>query len=328
IYPHARSPISMPMWPAPTTSASTRVREAHTAHAGVPAQAVASAPGTWSIAGEHADHFGGIVVMGISDLRTAAAVSPRTDGTIQVRVLATTANGEQQIDDSITLDELAERYAQQQPSIDEQGRPVTPPAPQGSWAARIGGVIWTMINRQLLSRETAGADVTLVSDIPLEAGMGALSAADVAVALAMMPEGSDLDHPLRARIAEVCTQAVDTFSSLPSLRARHTAALRTEAGSVSILDDADNSVTKAEAPDQSEHIQSRKHFIDNASHAFGAESLRLLPDAPERVIDWLNAVHKVHGSAGQPTVAEASGWLQFYDAETQRTHQVARALRS
>ena len=336
----------MPMWPAPTTSASTRVREAHTAHAGVPAQAVASAPGTWSIAGEHADHFGGIVVMGISDLRTATAVSPRTDGTVQVRVLATTANGEQQIDDSITLDELAERYAQQQPSIDEQGRPVTPPAPQGSWAARIGGVIWTMINRQLLSRETAGADVTLVSDIPLEAGMGALSAADVAVALAMMPEGSDLDHPLRARIAEVCTQAVDTFSSLPSLRARHTAALRTEAGSVSIIDYADNSVTKAaapvagtfrafilfpdgtEAPDQSEHIQSRKHFIDNASHAFGAESLRLLPDAPERVIDWLNAVHKVHGSAGQPTVAEASGWLQFYDAETQRTHQVARALRS
>src|SRR5699024_6685730 len=68
--------------------------------------------------------------------------------------------------------------------------------------------------------------------------------------------------------------------------------------------------------------------IDNASHAFGAESLRLLPDAPERVIDWLNAVHKVHGSAGQPTVAEASGWLQSYDAETQRTHQVARALRS
>src|SRR5699024_11769425 len=116
--------------------------------------------------------------------------------TMQLRGLAPTAHGAQPIHDSITLDELAQRYAQHQPSIDEQGRPVTPPAPQGSWAARIGGVIWTMINRQLLSRETAGADVTLVSDIPLEAGMGALSAADVAVALAMMPEGSDLANPL------------------------------------------------------------------------------------------------------------------------------------
>jgi len=54
----------------------------------------------------------------------------------------------------------------------------------------------------------------------------------------------------------------------------------------------------------------------------------LLPDAPERVIDWLNAVHKVHGSKGQPAVAEASGWLHFYDAETVRARQVARALRS
>ncbi|MGO1984173.1 galactokinase family protein, partial [Corynebacterium casei] len=54
------------MWPAPTSPASTRAHQAHSAHAGAPAQAVASAPGTWSIAGEHADHFGGIVVMGIS----------------------------------------------------------------------------------------------------------------------------------------------------------------------------------------------------------------------------------------------------------------------
>lgn len=336
----------MPMWPAPTSPASTRAHQAHSAHAGAPAQAVASAPGTWSIAGEHADHFGGIVVMGISELRAAAAVSPRNDGTIKVRFIEHTHEGEKQTDDSITLDELQERFIQQQPQIDEQGRTVIPPAPEGSLASRIGGVIWTMINRQLLSRETAGADVTIVCDVPIEAGMGAFAAADVAVALAMLPEDSELDHPLRARLAEVCTQAVDTFSSLPALRARHTAALRAEEGYVSIIDYSDNSVTKAaapisgtlrafvlfpantEAPAQSTHIRGRNDFVDAASHAFGAESLRLLPDAPERVIDWLNAVHKVHGSKGQPAVAEASGWLHFYDADTVRAHQVARALRS
>lgn len=336
----------MPMWPAPTSLASTRAQEAHTAHAGHTAQAVASAPGTWSIAGEHAGHFGGIVVMGISELRAAAAVSPRTDGKVQVRLIETTLEGEKHTDDAIELDELAKRFAQQQPGIDEQGRPTVPPLPQGGLAARVGGVIWTMINRQLLSRETAGADVTIVCDIPRNAGMGALSAADVAVALAMLPENVELDPPTRARIAEICTQAVDTFSSLPSLPARHTAALRTEEGSVSIIDYADHSVTKAAAPisgaqrafvlfpagadvpDQAAGIAQRRQFVDDASHAFGTESLRLLPDAPERVLDWLNAVHKVHGSKGQPTIAEASGWLRFYEAETTRTHQVARALRS
>ena len=156
----------MPMWPAPTSPASPRPK-AHSAHAESAVQAVASAPGTWSVAGEHADHFGGIVVMGISDLRAAAAVSPRTDGAIKVRLIESTDEGDKLTDDSITLDELAERFAQQQPQIDEQGRTVIPPAPEGSLAARLGGVIWTMINRQLLSRETAGADVTIVSTFRL-----------------------------------------------------------------------------------------------------------------------------------------------------------------
>ena len=336
----------MPMWPAPTSLASTRAEEAHTAHAGTTAQAVASAPGTWSIAGEHAGHYGGIVIMGISDLRAAAAVSSRSDGSIRVRLIENTPSGEKITDEAITLDELAKRYAQQQPGIDEQGRPTIPPLPQGTLAARIGGVIWMMINRQLISRETAGADVTIVCDIPLDSGLGALAAADVAVALAMMPENSELEPPMRARISDVCAQAVDTFSSLPSLPARHTAALRTEEGSVSIIDYADHSVTKAAAPisgaqrafilypaetdvdEQNVEIQQRRQFVNDASHAFGTESLRLLPDAPERVLDWLNAVHKVHGSKGQPAIAEASGWLRFYESETARTHQVARALRS
>src|SRR5699024_2774258 len=101
--------------------------------------------------------------------------------------------------------------------------------------------------RQLISRETAGADVTIVCDIPLDSDLGALAAADVAVALAMMPENSELEPPMRARISDVCAHAVDTFSSLPSLPARHTAALRTEEGSVSFIDYAGYSVTKAAA---------------------------------------------------------------------------------
>ncbi|PZP03421.1 MAG: galactokinase, partial [Corynebacterium urealyticum] len=47
-----------------------------------------------------------------------------------------------------------------------------------------------------------------------------------------------------------------------------------------------------------------------------------------RVLDWLKAVHKVHGSANQPTLAEAAEWLVFYSEETERAQELARALRS
>ena len=335
----------MPQWTAPSTPVVDRARTAHRDNVGTEPTHIASAPATWSLIGEHIDHFGGIAIMGLADLRAAVAVSPRDDGTVSVRCLS--ADGST-TEDFITLEKVSALAAEQQPSVDSEGQPVVPPAPKGGLAARLGGIVHTMINRQLLSRETAGADITVVTDIPDNAGLGAAAAIDTATALALLGGADEpFDAPLRARLAEVCSQAVGTFARFPALRARHSAALRGTGESVTIIDYADGSVTQAphavnqdlvafalavpgdfDCGETVSDIRARERFIDDACHAFGTESLRLLPDAPQRVLDWLAAVHKIHGPDNQPTIAQATAWLTFYAEETQRAQGVARALRS
>lgn len=344
---------SMPLWLSnPPAPIDERVRGLHSDLVGKEPQGVAHAPATWSLIGEHIDHFGGVVAMGLSHLQAAAAFSPRTDGVVKVTLQQAKASGTGEystISDDIKMSELTARANAQHPSVNEQGRTVFPEPPAGGLAARIGGVVWTMISRQLLSRETAGADITIVSDIPTTAGLGAFAAYDVAVALALLSEAEDINEaPLRARLSEVCTQAIDTFSAIPALRSRYAAALRGKGQSVCVIDYADGSVTQAPhplnselsafvltTPNSPEHdpevvkdIRARQRFVDAACHAFGTDSLRLLPDAPQRVIEWLSAVHEVHGPKSQPPVAEASSWLNFYSEELNRSTTVVRTLRS
>ena len=334
----------MPMWHHPDSPAADRARELHTRLTGAQPQAVASAPATWNVIGEHVDYYGGVTVIGLVDLRAAVAVSPRTDDVIRVTIAE---NNEETTEDS-SLEALAALAAAQQPTTDSEGRTIVPPAPTGSTHTRVAGMVWMLINRQLLSRETSGMDITVVSDIPPHAGLGARSAMDVATALTLIGDHEELaDAPMRARIADVCAQAVTLFSEVPPLRARHTAALRGAAETVSVIDYADNSVTQAPHPLGKEmsgfvvsvpaagdiaasvaHIRARQRFIHDACHAFGTDSLRLLPDAAPRVVDWLTAVHEIDGPEGQPTLPDARNWLAFFDDETTRAQGVARSLRS
>ena len=256
----------------------------------------------------------------------AVALSPRADDLVSVTMHDTTAHGVEKLTDEVSMGVIADLAAARQPVIDERGRPETPPAPEGGLAVQLAGIVWTLINRQLLSRDTGGLDVTIVNDIPDGAGLGDEAARGVAFALALLGDGDDLDDaPVRARIAEVCHQAVEMFSPVPPLRARYTAALRGQYDSVSVIDYADGSVTQAPHPqsgdlefyaitveqarvDRSAEILRRRRFVEEACRAFGTESLRLLPDASQRVIEWLTAVHKVHGEENTPEIGDAAAW--------------------
>ena len=333
----------MPMWPTADSPALDRVVAAHREATGVEATHAADAPATWLLMGEHVDYAGGVVLVGQAAQRVAVAFSPRQDDLIRVTRHVPGADADT---DEISTGAIAERAAGQQSGIDARGRTTTPPAPEGGLAARLAGIVWTMIHRQLLSRDTAGLDVTVVDDIPAGAGLGANASLEAAFALALQGDAEDIDDaPMRARLAEVCAQAAEMFSEVPPLRARHTTALRGVADAVSVIDYADGSVTHAPHPlsagvsfvavavpghevDEADLIRERREFLDNACHAFGAESLRLLPDALQRVLEWLRAVHKVHGTENQPTADQAAGWLSFHEAETRRAQQLGRALRS
>ena len=183
----------MALFETPSKSPVERVRAA--------SGRVASAPGTWVLIGENVDHFGGVTLVGTSSLRAAASVSPRSDGVISVA-----ANGP-----------LGQEFSAQLPYDDQ---------PADGLARRWWGLVHTLVQRQVLSRDTAGMDITVESDVPVGAGLGALYASDAAIALALAGSHDDVDTaPFRARLAEICSHAVATYSSLPVLRARHSVCL-------------------------------------------------------------------------------------------------------
>ena len=108
----------MPLWTAPSIPAVDRVRAAHRENVGAESAHVASAPATWALIGEHIDHYGGIAIMGLADIRAAAAVSPRSDGLVKVHLEH--ANGET-VKDEISLEQVSALAAQQQPGVDSEG---------------------------------------------------------------------------------------------------------------------------------------------------------------------------------------------------------------
>lgn len=316
----------MALFTPPATSPVDRVRGAHHTRTGTAPVTVASAPSTWVLIGENVDHFGGVTLAGTGSLRAAAAVSPRSDNVISI--VATGPLGDD-VAAETTLQELADGA-------------ITDPL-----AKRWTGLVQALIQRQVLSRDTAGLDITVASDVPLGAGLGALYACDCAVALALAGGHDEVDTaPFRARLAEVCSHAVSTHSSLALLRARHTVALRGGGDTVSVVDYADGSVTQAPHPgkhgvrvfslaaqlgqpygSQKQAIASRRDFIDAAAANFGVASLRQLPENVDRVVQWVDA-RRAAGDESAPEPEVARSWVQFCETETLRSLAAAKALRS
>lgn len=330
----------MPMFPSAEVDAAARAAELFAEDFGHAPSHTASAPATYPLLGEYVDHYGGTALIGLASPR--AAVSVRRTGGDDVVVVFHRADGSAE-QDSVACREVAELAAAQVPGVDDQGRPTTPPPPPGGLAARVGGVVHTLIQRQLLSRDVSGLEVTVFSAIA-PGGLGEAEAVDAAVALALQAEAPDLDEaPMRARLAEVCAHAADTFAARPVLKSRYTAALRGQAGNLAVIDYADGSVTQvphvlsgrvlvsvvvpgAEEIDNGE--RERRAFLDEACRAFGATSLRSLPDAETRVLDWLRAVHRVHPDDDVPTVEQAGQWLSYFAQETARAQEGSLLLRS
>lgn len=330
----------MPMFPSAEVDVVKRARELFADDFGGQPSQVAAAPATYPLLGEYVDHYGGTALVGLAAPRAAVALRRVAGDTVSVAFHRTDGFTSR---DSITQEKVSELAAAQAPGVDEQGRPTTPPPPPGGLAARVAGIVHTMIHRQLLSRDVAGLEVAVFSEIA-PSGLGEAEAMDAAFALALQAQAPDLDEaPMRARLVEVCAQAADTFVPQPVLRARYTAALRGQAGHLAVVDYADGSVTQVAEPssghtlvfaavpesnevDRGERV--RRAFLDEACRAFGATSLRALPDADTRVLDWLRAVHKVHPEQETPTIEQAAEWLRYFEAETERAQKASLLLRS
>lgn len=313
-----------------------RAAAEHARRTGRAPEHTASAPGTWVLIGENVDHFGGVTIIGLIGLRAAAAVSPREDGVVS---LCASAPYSQPVTGEIRLADLTAHSGSAGDAAASTDRAAV--------LRRFAGLVQTMVNKQVLSRDTTGFDITIASDIPVGAGLGALYAADAALALALAGGHAEVNEPpMRARLAEICSQSASTYSTLAILRARHTAALRGAAELINVVDYADGSLTTALHPgklgvrifsiarqlgapyaEQKERIAVWRGFIDDAANNFGVSSLRELPDSVDRVGDWVEARHDV-GDEHAPEPATARRWVSFCESETLRSLATAKALRS
>lgn len=324
----------MAFWPAKHIDVATMVRSLHASWAANNA-VVASAPATCPFLGDLSDHAGGVVLLGLTHHRLAVARSPRSDQQMCVQVVQLAPTGKQVSEQTFNADLAAFRELHSDQSITfDQDNP----------AQRLAVVLLTLMHRQLISRETPGMDVTVLSAISPEAGLGMAEACDIAFALTLTGEPEDHQvGPMRTKLAGVCAQAAATFCQHAPGRARYTAALRGKGEALNVVDFADRSITQIAAPDDfgfasmvvktptqqpAAHLGAMQRFIDDVTTAFAAPSLRQLPNAQERVLAWLRAVHQVHPKSQAPSVDQASRWLQYLEHEIARTLRATASIRS
>src|SRR5262245_47487534 len=127
---------------------------------------IAVAPGRVNLIGEHTDYNDGFVLPMAIDRHVAVAFAPRSDGVVR----AYSAHAGQTRE--LSLDALERR------SISDPARR----SARGGWFGYIAGVAWAMLG---VGYPVKGADIAIVADLPVGAGLSSSAALEMAVARAL-----------------------------------------------------------------------------------------------------------------------------------------------
>jgi galactokinase len=139
------------------------------------------APGRVNLIGEHTDYNDGFVLPAALDRTTTVTMTPRADRTVTV----TTALGGKAF--AFDLDDPA-------------------PQPQRDWSDYVRGVAVVL---EAAGHRLAGADLAIVSDVPLGAGLSSSAALEVSTAAALLGRaGIALPLP---EVAKLCQRAENSF---------------------------------------------------------------------------------------------------------------------
>lgn len=292
----------------------------------------ALAPTTWLVLGEHTQAYGGIALALPLAAPVAVSVTLRDDDVITVRETWAGTTSDSQCTYKDADQWHADRKKQQQSAA--------------TTAIRAALLIHTASFRQMLYHSAHGMDITIVSELAPDAGIGTRAAADVALCLALVDvQDQGEDAPLRTKIADACYHVSKLVDAQSQPRCRYTAALRAREQHLTLIDDIDESVTFVQdrltrgnfatalcvlqLPEPTtDDLSERAAFFEQAAHAFAAPSLRQLPDASTRVLAWLQANHEVRGSSDFIALSTAEQWLRFAERECARVREAERALHS
>jgi len=230
--------------------------------------ATARAPGRVNLIGEHTDYNDGYVLPFALPLRTTVAAAPRTERPPAWTVWSA-ATGE-----GVTFgpDELH-------------------PGQVSGWAAYVAGVVWTLWHEGI---DVPGADLAVLSDVPLGAGLSSSAALECAVLGALLElSGTSLapgQWPGLAQRAEngyvgvpcgimdqsaatLCREGHALFLDCRSLDVAHVPLRLAEAGlAILVLD------TRAPHRHVSNEYAARRATCEAAARALGVPALRDVTD--------------------------------------------------
>ncbi len=159
-------------------------RESFTRAFGGAAYHISAAPGRINLIGEHTDYNDGFVLPMAIDRHVVVAFAPREDRLLRAHAVEFGETRE------VSLDTLARRTAGE---TGKWGK-------RGGWFGYLAGVAWALLGAGHALR---GADLTVVSDLPVAAGLSSSAALEMAVARALA-DVSELawDPPAFARLAQ------------------------------------------------------------------------------------------------------------------------------
>jgi galactokinase len=145
---------------------------------------IVAAPGRVNLIGEHTDYNDGYVLPMAIDRHVAVAFQPRADRTLRAY------SDEFKQTRDLSLESLERR------TTNEPGRS----SGRGGWFGYVAGVAWAMLGN---AQPLVGADLAIVSDLPLGVGLSSSAAVEIGVARALAAaSGLDWDPRLAARLAQ------------------------------------------------------------------------------------------------------------------------------
>ncbi len=323
--------------------ATVSASELHRSRIGVPL-AAASAPGSWNLIGEATGNLGGVTITGNTDYRAEVAYSPRSDSTIAVNWC------ERFPTPSLSYSEIStEDVAQAAAVSDGTETPAQyPDTTSMTPAHRLGAVAWNLVYSQSVRGMAHGIDITVVNSIPSGVGLGEMTAVESAFALALSADVPEVDTPPeRLRLSDACSKASTLFLERPPVSSRYATNLRAVNPNPSLFDGRENAIFEVPRVSGSDYrlcviakpgsrgsqqCQDRQGDILNlaakAAAAFQVATLRDLPNATERIVQWLDAHHSLGLDNHFPSGDTARKWLDFYFSELERTTTLGSTIRA
>lgn len=246
------------------TAAAASFREVF----GADASGVWSAPGRVNLIGEHTDYNGGLALPIALPQRTYAAVRLRDDGVLRMSS-ASTGSGVVEV----RLEEVRAGH------------------PQG-WTSYVAGVGWALRED---GHVVPGADIRIVSTVPVGAGLSSSAALECSVLAAfdgLLDLGFLADASGRARAALLCQRAENDIALAPTGGMDQAASMRTTARHAILVDSRSGDVrhvpvelgahglallvvdTRAEHALVDGQYAQRRATCERAAASLGVETLR------------------------------------------------------